>query len=52
VLAADDVGEDLKRFLAPDPVDAEWAPPRLAKNGGPPAIADRPTLSTPSPCLG
>lgn len=52
VLATDDVGEDLKRFLAPDPVDAEWPPPRLAKNGGLPAIADRPALSTPSPCSG
>lgn len=52
VLAADDVGEDLKRFLAPDPVDAEWAPPRRAKNGGLPAIADRPALATPSACSG
>jgi threonine dehydrogenase-like Zn-dependent dehydrogenase len=40
VLAADDVGEDLKRFLAPDPVDAEWTPPRFARAAA---------LSTPSP---
>jgi D-arabinose 1-dehydrogenase-like Zn-dependent alcohol dehydrogenase len=52
VLATDDVGEDLKRFLAPDPVDANWAPPRLAKNGGRPTIADRPAPSTPSVCSG
>ena len=31
VLAANDVGEDLKRFLAPDPVDAEWTPLRLGR---------------------
>jgi threonine dehydrogenase-like Zn-dependent dehydrogenase len=52
VFAADDVGENLKSFLSPDPVDAEWAPPRLAKNGGRPTIADRPALSTPSPRSG
>lgn len=52
VFAADDVGENLKSFLSPDPLDADWAALRLAKNGGLPAIAERPALSTPSPCSG
>lgn len=41
VLAADDVGQDLKSFLAPDPVDAQWTPPRFAREAA--------ALSTPSP---
>jgi D-arabinose 1-dehydrogenase-like Zn-dependent alcohol dehydrogenase len=49
VLAADDVGEDLKRFLAPDPVDAEWAPPRRAKEAVTLSVDEPSLFSTPSP---
>lgn len=40
VFAADDVGEDLKSFLAPDPVDVDRASPRFAVEAA--------ALSTPS----
>ena len=49
VLATDDVGEDLKRFLAPDPVDAEWTPPRRAKEAVTLSVDEPSLFSTPSP---
>ena len=49
LFAADDVGEDLKSFLSPDPVDAEWAPLRpIAKDHAAPVAIDQPSaMSTP-----
>jgi len=44
VLAADDVGEDLKRFLSPDPVEANRVPPRpIAKDHTAPVATDQPS---------
>jgi D-arabinose 1-dehydrogenase-like Zn-dependent alcohol dehydrogenase len=50
VFADDDVGENLKSFLSPGPVDANWAPSRhIAKDAALSVAIDQPSaLSTPS----
>jgi threonine dehydrogenase-like Zn-dependent dehydrogenase len=50
VFAADDVGENLKSFLSPDPLDADWAPLRpVARDASVPAAVGQPSaMSAPS----